>query len=413
MSTFNCRFCNSPLQHCFIDLGMSPLSNSYLSSREEIPGEKKYPLKVFVCDICFLVQLPAHVSPDNIFRDYAYFSSFSDTWIEHTRKYASRMIGEYNLTADSLVIELASNDGHLLKNFTAGGIPVLGIEPAVNVAEVAKQEGIPTITEFFGLELAESLQKRGMTADLLLGNNVLAHVPDINDFVGGMKIILKPDGIITMEFPHLLQLMKLNQFDTIYHEHYSYLSLLTVEKIFKQHGMRIFHVEELPTHGGSIRIFACHAENSKIMLRDTVETIKKAEADYGFLSLRIYTAFQDQALTVKKEMIDFLSESKRRGKSVAAYGAAAKGNTLLNYCGITCDDIDFVADRSPHKQKTLLPGSHIPVKDPGEIAKTKPDYILILPWNIQDEVIRQLSAIKEWGGSFVIPIPEVNIIHDF
>ncbi len=409
MKIYKCRFCGSLLQRTFIDMGISPLSNSYLANETVISDEKWYPLKVFVCTSCFLVQLPAHVSPNAIFRNYAYFSSYSDTWIQHTRSYASKMINDYNLNNNSMVVEIASNDGSLLKHFKMSGVPVLGVEPAENVAKTAIADGIPTITDFFGTVSAKELKKKGKTADLLIGNNVLAHVPDINDFVKGLKILLKPDGLITMEFPHLLQLIRNNQFDTIYHEHYSYLSLSTVRKIFTHHGLKLFNVIELPVHGGSIRIYACHEENHKIKTKKSIDLMIGKELKYGLFRMDTYSNFQKRANKVKTELLQFIHDSLAHGRTIVGYGAAAKGNTLLNYCGISVTHLKFVADRSPHKQNTLLPGSHIPVKHPHEIARTKPNYVLILPWNIKEEIIDQLSFIREWDGMFVIPIPSLQI----
>lgn len=406
----HCRFCGEALTHIFCDLGMSPFSNSYLSAEQLQNMEPFYPLHAYVCDKCFLVQLEEFESPAKIFSDYAYFSSYSDSWLAHAKKYVGMMIERFGFTEQSSVIEIASNDGYLLQYFKEQGVPVLGVEPARNVAEVAQEKGIETQVKFFGINTARDLVSEGRRADLILGNNVLAHVPDINDFVGGMSILLADDGVITMEFPHLLQLMAHNQFDTIYHEHFSYLSLTTVKMIFESHGMRIFDVQELTTHGGSIRIFACHEKNDQCSDLESVQYLQNNEKEAGLGKVEIYTRFLHSARKCKRTLLNILIKAKDEGKSIVGYGAPAKGNTLLNYCGIGTEFIDYTVDRSPHKQGKYLPGTHIPIFDPEEIKKTKPDYVLILPWNLKDEIVEQISFIRDWGGKFIIPIPIVEVI---
>ncbi|MGL5271783.1 MAG: methyltransferase domain-containing protein [Selenomonadaceae bacterium] len=406
-----CRFCGKRIKDTFVDLGLSPLSNSYVAKGKENWGEMTYPLHVYVCSECFLVQLAEFESPENIFSDYAYFSSYSKSWLEHVEKYADFMIKKYGFDHKSLVIEIASNDGYLLQFFKKEGVSVLGIEPAKNVAEIAKKEkNIPTITEFFNTTLAEQLSTEGKKADLLLGNNVLAHVPNINDFVAGMKIALNPEGIITMEFPHLLNLMQKTQFDTIYHEHFSYLSFTTVQNIFAAHGLQIFDVQEWPTHGGSLRVFACHKECQKYAVDPSVENMLRKETVAGLADIRSYHDFADAVKKVKRDLLKLLIELKEQGKKIVAYGAAAKGNTLLNYCGIKSDFIEYVVDMNPHKQNTFLPGSRIPVYAPDKLIETKPEYILILPWNLKDEICDQLAYTKQWGAKFLVAIPTVEVI---
>jgi 2-polyprenyl-3-methyl-5-hydroxy-6-metoxy-1,4-benzoquinol methylase len=390
---------------------MSPLSNGFLKSEQLNKAEKFYPLHAYVCEKCLLVQLEEFESPDHIFaNDYAYFSSYSESWLNHAKQYTDLMISRFQFNQSSRVIEIASNDGYLLQFFQAQSIPVLGIEPATNVAQVAIEKGVDTLVKFFGVETAQELVGQGKKADLLLGNNVLAHVPNINDFVAGMKIVLKPEGIITMEFPHLLRLIEQSQFDTIYHEHFSYLSFVTVEKIFAHHGLTLFDVEELPTHGGSLRIYAKHSENNKIKIDQRVEALKEVERQKGLGNLETYLNFSRKVQETKRKLLSFLIQVKIDGKTVVGYGAAAKGNTLLNYCGIRTDFIDYTCDRSPHKQGKFLPGTHIPIYSPDKIAETKPDYVLILPWNLKEEITQQLSNVREWGGKFVVPIPEVEIL---
>ena len=404
-----CRFCGSGLHHTFVDLGMSPLCESYVAPEQQNQMEPFYPLHVYVCDRCFLVQLDEYVSPDHIFSDYAYFSSYSDSWQQHAKVYTEMIAERFNLHEQSQVVEIASNDGYLLQYFLEKGVPVLGIEPAANVAEVAIQKGIQTVVKFFGEKTAQELAAEGKRADLLVGNNVLAHVPDINDFVKGMKILLNPEGIITMEFPHLMRLMEGNQFDTIYHEHFSYLSLLTVEKIFANHGLTLFDVEELSTHGGSLRIYACHAEDTTKPISQRVTELRATEEMAGFTHLENYFSFGEKVKETKFKLLEFLITAKRQGKSIAGYGAPGKGNTLLNYCGIREDFLDYTVDRNPYKQGKLLPGTHIPIFHPDKIKETKPDYLLILPWNLKDEVMKQMSYVRDWDCQFVVPIPEVEV----
>ena len=404
-----CRFCGAALHHTFVDLGMSPLCESYVSRDKLNHMEPFYPLHVYVCQDCFLVQLDEFVSPTEIFSEYAYFSSYSDSWLQHVKDYTDMIVERFELNNQSYVIELASNDGYLLQYFVQKGIPVLGIDPAANIAKVAVEKGVPTLVRFFGREIARELVAEGKQADLLLGNNVLAHVPDINDFVGGMKILLKPQGVITMEFPHLMRLMEGNQFDTIYHEHFSYLSFIAVEKIFAAHELTLFDVEELSTHGGSLRIYARHTDDATKPVSSQVTELREREEVAGFTRLETYTSFTEQVENTKRKLLDFLIKAKWEGKSVAGYGAPGKGNTLLNYCGIRTDFLDYTVDRNPYKQGQFLPGTHIPIFPPDKIKETKPDYVLILPWNFKDEIMKQISYIREWGGQFVVPIPEVKI----
>jgi len=385
------------------------LVQSFLTLEQLNQMEPFYPLRVFVCENCFLVQLREFVAPENIFGDYLYFASYSDTWLAHAKRYTDEMVRRFAIDGNSLVVEIASNDGYLLQYFVEKKVPVLGVEPAANVAAVAAQKGIPSLVKFFSSATARELVAAEKRADLLLGNNVLAHVPDINDFVDGMKILLKPQGLITMEFPHLMRLMEENQFDTIYHEHFSYFSFLTVEKIFAAHGLTLFDVEELPTHGGSLRIFARHTEDNSKPVGARVTELRAREESRGYARLETYARFAEQVNETKRKLLEFLIQAKRDGKKIAAYGAAAKGNTLLNYCAIRTDFLDYTVDRSPHKQGRFLPGSHIPVYSPDQIRKTRPDYLLILPWNLKDEIIQQNAYIRDWGGQFVVPIPEVTI----
>lgn len=405
----NCRFCNTPLSNVLVDLKESPPSNSFLNKDQLKLAEAKFPLKIYVCHKCFLVQVDEFKKAEDIFsNEYVYFSSFSKSWLEHARQYTNKMIQAFGFNAQSLVIEIASNDGYLLQYFKEKHIPVLGIEPTGNTAKVAIEKGIDTRVDFFGVELAKQLVKEGKRADLLLGNNVLAHVPDINDFVGGMKLALKPGGVITMEFPHLVQLIKNNQFDTIYHEHFSYLSFTTVKTIFNKHGLDMFDVEEIPTHGGSLRIYAKHSEDQSKIESPNVTNLLNKEKELGVTNLEYYNGFQEKTDKVKSDFIKFLAECKEQGKKVCGYGAAAKGNTLLNYCGVSADLISFVVDASPHKQGKFLPGSKIPVVAEQSIKDFKPDYIIIFPWNIKDEVMNQLEYTKNWGATFVVAIPELK-----
>jgi 2-polyprenyl-3-methyl-5-hydroxy-6-metoxy-1,4-benzoquinol methylase len=403
----NCRFCNASLNKVFIDLGESPPSNSFLNAADLNKPEARYPLKVYVCESCFLVQIGELKKATDIFsNEYAYFSSFSTTWLAHAKQYVDMMIGRFHFDQKSKVIEIASNDGYLLQYFKQHNIPVLGIEPTANTAKVAIEKGIDTITDFFGVKLANKLASEGKKADLLLGNNVLAHVPDINDFVKGLKLVLNPTGVITMEFPHLVQLVENSQFDTIYHEHFSYLSFSVVVKIFAQNGLEMFDVEEIPTHGGSLRIYAKHKEDSSKLISEKVKLLLDKENKLGVNSIVYYANFQQKIDTIKTSFLKFLHEAKKQGKKVCGYGAAAKGNTLLNYCDITSELITFVVDASPHKQSKYMPGSKIPVVSEQTIKDTHPDYIVIFPWNIKDEIIKQLLYIRGWNGKFVVVIPE-------
>lgn len=406
-----CRFCQTPLRQSFCDLGMSPLSNANLRSEQLNQMEPFYPLHAYVCDSCLLVQLESFETPDQIFNDrYAYFSSYSDSWLAHAKAYAENMATRFGLNPDSQVVEIASNDGYLLQYFVQKKIPVLGVEPAGNVASAAREKGVQTLEAFFGEDTATTLRNEGKSADLLLGNNVLAHVPDLNDFVAGLKILLKPRGVITMEFPHLLQLMQKNQFDTIYHEHFSYFSFATAEKVFAAHDLTLFNVDELSTHGGSLRVYARHAQEETQPVADTVNALRTQETQAGLDRLGGYLGFAEQVRETKRQLLEFLIGAKRDGKRIVGYGAPAKGNTLLNYCGIRTDFIDYTVDRSPHKQGVYLPGTHIPVRHPDEIARTQPDYIFILPWNLKEEIIEQLAYVREWGAKFVLPIPQVEVV---
>lgn len=405
-----CRSCGERLEQSFCDLGMSPPSNSYLRPEHLNRMEGFFPLHALVCGNCFLVQLEAFQTPDEIFSDYAYFSSYSDSWLEHCRNYVDFVTGRFGIGSADQVIEIASNDGYLLQYFKAKGVPVLGIEPAANVAAVAQDRGIATEVRFFGLDTARDLTARGIRADLLLGNNVLAHVPELNDFVAGMKHLLSETGVITMEFPHLLRLMQGNQFDTIYHEHFSYFSLSSARLVFERNGLEIFDVDEIPTHGGSLRVYACHRGDSSQAVTAGVSALLAREAAAGLGTLEAYSAFGERVREAKRGLLEFLIAARRQGRSVVGYGAAAKGNTLLNYCGIRGDFIDYVVDRNPHKQGCFLPGTHVPIMAPDRVRETRPDYLLILPWNIQQEVIAQMAYIREWGGRFVIPIPAVRIV---
>jgi 2-polyprenyl-3-methyl-5-hydroxy-6-metoxy-1,4-benzoquinol methylase len=408
MNTVNCRICGWKTGKTFIDLGDTPLSNSYLK-KNMIKNEKKFPLHALICTKCMLVQLEEFENPENIFSEYAYFSSYSKTWLKHAEEYVNKMTKKFNLNSDHLVIEIASNDGYLLQYFKKYKIPVLGIEPAKNVAKIAQKKKIPTITKFFGTKLAKELVKSGKQPDLLLGNNVLAHVPNLNDFVEGLKILLKHEGVITLEFPHILQLINKNQFDTIYHEHFSYFSLITLKKLFKMHKLKIFDVQELNTHGGSLRIFVKHKDNDFQKERKSVKKILEKEKMFGLKKISTYTNFSQEINLIRKELLNFLYKAKKDKKTVVGYGAPAKGNTLLNFCEIDFKLIDYTVDISPHKQEMYLPGSHILIKNPNEIFKTKPDYVLILPWNLKKEIMDQMKDIRKWGGKFVIPIPEVKI----
>ena len=405
-----CRFCGKDLKRLIVSLGSSPLSNSYLSSEQLKEKEPVYPLDLYTCDSCFLMQLGVSESPEKIFNDYAYFSSYSDTWLEHVKTYVEKMMGNFNINHDSFVAEIASNDGCLLQFFKERHVSVLGIEPAKNVAQVALNKGLPTEVAFFGTKTAIRLSARGKLPDLILGNNVLAHVPDLNDFVKGLKILLKPEGMITMEFPHLVKLIEDTLFDTIYHEHLFYFSFLTVERIFSFHGLDIFDVEKLPTHGGSLRIYAKHREDASKQISLEVFKLRVEEKSRGYDTLIPYMNFSMKVAEKRKEILDFLIEAKRAKRKVVGYGAPAKGNTLLNYCGIKSDLIPYTVDRSPHKQGKYLPGSRIPIEKPEKIVETKPDFVFILPWNLKDEIMEQMSCIRKWGGKFIIPIPKLEVI---
>jgi SAM-dependent methyltransferase len=400
-------FCGTPLRATFVDLGMSPLCESYVTREQLNQMEPFYPLHAYVCEACFLVQLDEYVSPEAIFSEYAYFSSYADSWVQHMKRYADMIVERLGLGPNSFVVEIASNDGYLLQHFVAKGVPVLGIEPAANVAKVAVGKGVPTLVEFFGEKLARQLAGNGKQADLVAGANVLAQVPDVNDFVEGIKILLKPRGVLTIEFPHLMRLIEENQFDTIYHEHFSYFSFLTVERIFAAHGITLFDVEEIPTHGGSLRVYGCHVDAYPVGTR--VKELRTREERSGFNGLDRYSTFTEQVKETKRKLLEFLIRAKREGKSIAGYGAPGKGNTLLNYCGIRTDFIDYTVDRSSYKQGKFLPGTHIPIYSPEKIDETKPDYVLILPWNFKDEIMAQMSHIRRWGGRFVTPIPEVKV----
>jgi 2-polyprenyl-3-methyl-5-hydroxy-6-metoxy-1,4-benzoquinol methylase len=406
----NCRFCQNKLTHQFVDLGFSPPSNSFLKLEQLNQPETFYPLRIMVCEKCYLVQIDEFASHEDIFNsDYVYFSSFSKSWLEHAQKYTEIMIERFKFDDKSQIIEIASNDGYLLQYFKKKGISVLGIEPTSNTAAAAKEKGIDTIIDFFGVRLATILSEQGTKADLLLGNNVLAHVPDIRDFVGGLKILLNSNGIITFEFPHLMQMIDKNQFDTIYHEHFSYLSLTTVRQIFNEFGLDIFDVEELPTHGGSLRIFGKHIENISIPNSDSVMAMLEVENQFGLTKTKTYQNYQEASEKVKNDFLLFLLNAKNHGKKVVAYGAAAKGVTLLNFCGVRKDLIHFVVDASPHKQSKFLPGIHIPVVNEDEIRKNKPDYVVILPWNLKDEISTQLNYVRSWDAKFVVAIPTIEV----
>jgi SAM-dependent methyltransferase len=403
-----CRFCDAPLSQSVIDLGRSPPANAYLTAEELRRPEPSYPLHAYVCGTCFLVQLQDFQSPDDLFGDYAYFSSYSDTWMKHIEHYCDAMIQRFALGPSNRVIEVASNDGYLLQFFSERGIPVMGIEPAGNVAHEAMAKGIPTVVRFFGVDTANGLVAQGHQADLLIGNNVLAHVPNLNDFVAGLQIALKPKGVLTMEFPHLLNLLAQTQFDTIYHEHFSYFSLMAVQRIFSHHHLTIFDVEELPTHGGSLRIFACH-DGQPQPATGAVETVLAAERAAGLDKLDTYHTFGAAVRTTRRMLRDFLTGAKLAGRTVVGYGAPAKGNTLLNYCGVGTELVAYTVDRSPHKQGKFLPGTHLPIYHPDQIRATKPDFVLILPWNLKREIMEQMAFIREWGGRFVVPIPQVRV----
>jgi len=403
-----CRFCKAKLSTTFINLGKSPLANSFLSYDDLSQKEIFYPLHAFVCDECFLVQLNEIINPEFIFTNYLYFSSYSDIWLKHAEQYVKKMVSKFDIDKNSQVVEIGSNDGYLLQYFIKKNISVVGIEPAKNIAKIAIKKGIPTKIKFFSKKTAKTLLRSGVSTDLLIGNNVLAQVPNLHDFIEGMKILLKSTGIITLEFPHLLQLIKHNQFDTIYHEHYSYFSLLTLEKVFSSHGLTIFDVEEIPMQGGSLRIFAKHSENDNHPINEKVYALLEKEKQFELNDISTYMNFSRKIKALENSIRDFFITAKKSNKKIVCYGAAAKGNTLLNYCGIGTDLVDYVVDKNPHKQGLFLPGTHIHINSPEKIQETKPDYLVILPWNLKNEIIQQSSYIRDWGGKFVIIIPKVK-----
>ncbi len=405
-----CRFCSAPLTQTFVDLGMSPLCQTHITTEQLNHMEPFYPLHTYVCGKCFLVQLEEFVAPSDIFSEYAYFSSYADSWVAHAKRYTELMQQRFGIGKHSKVMEIASNDGYLLQHFVASGVPVLGIEPAANVAKVAIGKGIPSVVEFLGRETARKIRAEHGAADLVLGNNVLAHVPDLNDFVGGIKILMGPQGVLTMEFPHLYQLMRLNQFDTIYHEHFSYFSFITVEKVFAAHGITLFDVEELGTHGGSLRIYGRHENDASKPVAAAVEDLRRRELNEKFDQLSTYEQFDQQVKETKRDILTFLIGAKRAGKKVVGYGAPGKGNTLLNYCGIRTDFLDFTVDRNPYKAGKYTPGMHIPILLPDALKQARPDYLFILPWNLKEEIVSSMAHVREWGCQFVIPIPKIEII---
>jgi SAM-dependent methyltransferase len=405
-----CRFCSEPLQHTFVDLGMSPLCESFLAAGQLNQMEPFYPLHVKVCEKCYLVQLEEYVSPENIFTEYAYFSSFSDSWLQHASNYVEMISSRLNLGAQQLVVELASNDGYLLQYFVQKGIPALGVEPAINVAKAAEEKGVPTLVKFFGSQTADEMVANGQAADLVIGNNVLAQVPDLNDFVRGIRILLKPESVATLEFPHVVRLMEENQYDTIYHEHFSYFSLITVERIFAEHGLIVFDVDQIPTHGGSIRIYLRHKEDSSKAVSEAVVSLRSREIARGLDRMETYTSFAEQVQESKRALLELLIGLRRQGKRVAGYGAPGKANTLLNYCGIRTDLVEFTVDRNPYKHGRFLPGTHIPIHPVEEIAQARPDYILVLAWNLLDEIVDQLAYVRDWGAKFIVPIPKARIL---
>jgi len=409
VETVKCRFCGANLQDTVVDLGMSPLCESFLPASQLDRMEPFYPLKVWVCRSCFLVQLSEYVRVEEIFTEYAYFSSFSSAWLKHAEDYVAMVTKRLSLSKESFVVELASNDGYLLQYFVKTGIPCLGVEPAANVAKVAEERGVQTQVAFFNEGTAREMRAAGKMADLVLGNNVLAQVPDLNSFVGGLPLILKPKGTVTFEFPHLMQLFENNQFDTIYHEHFSYFSLIAVEAIFARHGLTVFDVEELWTHGGSLRIYARHKADEGRPLTERLLALRAREEEKGYRKIETYTRFDERVRETKRKILEVLIEAKRRGKRIVGYGAPGKGNTLLNYCGIRTDFIDFTVDRNPYKHGRFLPGTHIPIFSPEHLDEVKPDYIFILPWNLKDEIMAQLKHVRGWGGRFIVPIPEATV----
>ena len=406
----NCRFCRNLIKSPFLSLGSSPLANTYLKKENLSKMEPHYPLEIYVCQKCFLVQLEEFELAKNIFHDYAYFSSYSDTWLKHCRKYTEMIIKRFSLNQQSFVLEIASNDGCLLQNFKKHKIPLRGVEPAVNVARIARKKGIPTDITFFNTNYAKRMAKNEKKADLIIGNNVLAHNPNLHDFIKGLKIALKPKGVITMEFPHLLNLITQVQFDTIYHEHFSYFSFSTVKKIFEFHGIGLFDVQEIPIHGGSLRIYGKHQQDRSKKITQKVTALLKKEKSAGLMKRKTYNDFGEKVNLIKRELLQFLIKAKNQNRKIIGYGAPAKGNTLLNYCGIRTDFLDYTVDKNPEKQNKYLPGTHIPIKNPKVISQDRPDYILILPWNIKTEIINQMSFIRKWGGKFIVPIPKLKVI---
>ena len=406
----SCRLCGEPLEHMMLDLGMSPPCQNRVYAHQLNHMEAFYPLRVFLCESCFLVQLEEYVAPENIFDDYAYFSSYSESWVRHAANYVDMISGRLDLDESSKVVELASNDGYLLQHFVQKSIPCMGVEPAANVAAAAQEKGVPTTVSFFGEDTAKKVRAEFGAADLIVGNNVLAHVPDLNDFVAGIKCLLAPGGVVTMEFPHLQRLFEENQFDTIYHEHFSYFSFVVANEVFRRHGMTLFDVDELKSHGGSIRIYGRHEDDDSKPVLDSVTQLIERETGKGYLDTAIYDAFADKVCATKRELLAFLIEKKNEGKTIAGYGAPGKGNTLLNYCGIREDFLDYTVDISPHKQNTFTPGTHIPVHSPDKLKETRPDYILILPWNLKDEIVSSNGFVAEWGGQWVVPIPSVQVV---
>jgi SAM-dependent methyltransferase len=405
----HCRFCDAPLSHAVVDLGMSPLCESYIAEEQRGCMEPYYPLRVFVCPRCFLMQLEEFVSDREIFREYAYFSSYSSSWLAHARAYVEQSITRFGLTSGSFVVEVASNDGYLLQYFVERGIPCLGVEPAANVARVARERNVPTLVEFFGADCAERLVRNHRPADVVVGNNVLAQVHNLNDFVAGLRIVLAPRGTVTLEFPHLMRLIEENQFDTIYHEHFSYFSFRSAQRIFAAHGLTVYDVQELPTHGGSLRIYARHDDDLTRPITEQARRLAEWEERAGVDTVDYYGSFAERVKQSKWKLLEFLITARRGGKSVVGYGAPGKGNTLLNYCGVRTDFLDYTVDRSPHKQGKYLPGTHIPIFAPHKIRETKPDYVLILPWNLKEEIMCEMAEIRSWGGAFVVPIPEVTV----
>jgi SAM-dependent methyltransferase len=410
MTAAICRFCATPLTETFVDLGMSPWSNAFVTPEQAGGMERFYRLHAYVCSACRLVQLEQFAPPEAIFGEYLYFSSYSDTWLRHAADYAAMMQARFDLGLASQVVEIASNDGYLLQYFQQSGIPVLGVEPARNVADVAIRKGIRTEVTFFGASVAARLAAAGIAPDVIVANNVLAHVPDLNDFVRGLAVLLKPDGVVTIEFSHLLRLIAENQFDTIYHEHFSYFSLLAADRILLHHGLRVFDVTELPTHGGSLRIFACHRDSTRYRCGAAVTDLLAREIKAGLDGPDIYRRFGERVVRTKCDLLEFCIRARREGRRLVGYGAPAKGNTLLNYCGVGPEFIEFTVDRSPHKQGLLLPGVHIPIRAPEAILQARPDYVLILPWNLKEEITEQMAAVRDWGGRFVVPIPEVQVL---